>query len=395
MLACQNNPTLLQARGQVQGELGKAIQAGLWPNPTLSYVQEQIGVKGTPGEFVGGTVRQRIVTAHKLDLSRAKFLARTQAAEWHALEQQYRVLNDVRRHYFRTRGRYELIQIHQELVKTAEDQVLTQRERYNVGQATRADVHIANVALQRSRLELLRHENEYRESVEELSALVGVPLSFAPLATPLEGNFTPFAYEEAWSRLMHQSPQIQAALHKLESDRITIRREVVEPVPDLVVEGGAGFNFEAEETVGSARASIEVPLYDWNQGTIRQAEADYARQQGEVRRLELTLQQELARTYRRYLTALQHAENYAQVLIPESRAAYELQLRSYRDDRIPWVEVLQTQEDYFTIRVEYVRNLIEWREAEALIAGFLLKGGLMAPTAPPPPGHINAVPKPR
>ena len=76
-LACQNNPTLLQAQGQIEGEVGKAIQAGLWPNPTLSYVQEQIGVKGTPGEFVGSAISQRIVTGHKLDLSRAKFLART------------------------------------------------------------------------------------------------------------------------------------------------------------------------------------------------------------------------------------------------------------------------------------------------------------------------------
>lgn len=394
-LACQYNPTLLQAQGQVEGELGKAIQAGLWPNPTLSYVQEQIGVKGTPGEFVGGTVRQRIVTGHKLDLSRAKFLASTQAAEWHALEQQYRVLNDVRIHYFRARGRYELVLIHRELLKTAEDNVLTQRERYNVGQATRADVHLANVALQRARLDLLRADNEYRQSFEVLTALVGANLPLAPLATPLEGDLTPFAYEDALAQLLTQSPQVQAALNKLESDRITIRRELVEPVPDIVVEGGAGYNFDADETVASARASIEIPLFDWNQGTIRQAEADYVRQQGEVRRIELSLKQELARTYQDYLTALQFAGNYAEVILPEARTAYELQLRSYKDDRIPWVEVLNTQREYFTARTEYIRNLIMWREAEVLISGFLLHGGLQAPTAPPPPGHINAVPKPR
>jgi outer membrane protein TolC len=394
-MACQNNPTLLQAQGQIEGELGKAIQAGLWPNPTLSYVQEQIGVNGTPGEFVGGTISQRIVTGHKLDLSRAKFLARTQAAEWHALEQQYRVLNDVRVHYFRARGHYDLVQIHRELLKSAEDNVLTTREQYNVGQATRAQVHLANVALQRARLDLLRNENDYRQSFEALTALVGVDLPLAPLATSLEGDLTPVDYQDALVRLVSQSPQLQAARSKLESDRITIRRELVEPVPDIVVEAGVGRNFEADQTTAAARVGIELPIFDRNQGTIRQAEADFARQQGEIRRLELILKQELARTYRDYLTALQHATNYGEVILPEARSAYELQLRSYKDDRITWPEVLRTQENYFMFRAEYIRNLMAWRENEILISGFLLHGGLMAPSAPPPPGHINAVPKPR
>jgi len=394
-LACNNNPTLLQARSQVQGELGKAVQAGLWPNPTMSYVQEQIGVGGTPGEFVGGTVAQRIVTGRKLDLSRAKFRVQAQAAEWHALAQQYRVLNDIRLHYYRARGNYELVQIHRELLKSAEDNLLTDRERYNVGQATRAQVHLANVALQRARLDLLRAENDFRAAFEALAAQVGVDLALAPLATPLEGDMTPIDWNAAISRLLAEAPQLQAARSKLESDRITMRREIVEPIPDMIVEGGAGYNFEAKETVAGARVSVELPLFDWNQGTIRQAEADYVRQQSEVRRIELTLKQQLSQVYRDYLTALQFATNYADVILPDARTAYELQLRSYQDNRIPWAEVLRTQADYFSLRAEYVRHLISWRQSEVLVAGFLLHGGLMAPSAPPPPGHINSVPKPR
>lgn len=394
-LACANNPTLLQAQAQVEGELGKAIQAGLWPNPTLSYVQEQIGVEGTPGEFVGGTVRQRIVTGHKLDLSRSKFLARTRAAEWHALEQQYRVLNDVRIHYFRTRGRQELVRIHRDLLKSAEDNVLTTREQYNVGQATLAEVHLANAALQRARLDLLMNENAYRQAFEELASLVGVDLTLSPLATPLEGDVTPIDWDEALQRLYTQSPQINAALNKLEADRIAVTREIVEPIPDIVVEGGVGRNFEAGGTTAQARISVEVPFFDWNQGTIRQAEADYARQQGELRRMELTLKRGLARTYGDYLTALQHVQNYEQVIVPETRQAYELQLRSYKADRIAWDEVLKTQQDYFMVQAEYARQLIAWREAEVMIVGFLLHDGLRPPTDASPPGHINAVPKPR
>src|SRR5690606_1129154 len=133
------------------------------------------------------------------------------------------------------RGRHELVQIHRELLKSAEDNVLTARERYNVGQATRAQVHLANVALQRARLDLLGSDNDYREAFETLTALVGVELPLSPLATPLEGDMTPIDWQEAASRLIAESPQLQAARSKLESDRITIRRETVQPVPDLIV----------------------------------------------------------------------------------------------------------------------------------------------------------------
>lgn len=147
--------------------------------------------------------------------------------------------------------------------------------------------------------------------------------------------------------------------------------------------------------MASARLAVEVPIFDWNRGTIRQAEADYARQQGEIRRMELVLKQHLARVYRDHLTAMQHATNYAQVILPEARSAYELQLCSYKENRIAWSEVLQTQADMFMLRAEHLRNLIAWRESEVLISGFLLHGGLRAPTAPPPPGHIDSIPKPR
>ncbi|MBW3598022.1 MAG: TolC family protein [Planctomycetes bacterium] len=394
-LACANNPTLRQAQAEVQGALGRAIQAGLWPNPTVHYVQEQIDVNDRPGEFMGGIVQQEIVTAHKRDLSRAKYLARTETAEWLALAQQYRVLNDVRIHYFRAAGRQEIVRIRQELLKNAEDRLLTAREMYNVGQATRAEVHQANVLLQQQRLELLMAENHYRTAWEELTALIGVELPPAMLAGPLEGELSVVAWDDAVARLMAESPELGAARTKLQADQITVKREIVEPVPNIFVRGGVGHNFEATDTVGVAEVFVELPIYDWNQGTIRQAEADLVRQQGEIRRTELILRRQLAQQYRQYLTALQHVQSFRDVILPESRKAYELLLDSYEDDRVAWPIVLEAQRDYYLLQITYVQNLVAWRESEVLIAGYLLHNGLAPPLAPTPPAHIDAVPQPR
>ena len=394
-LACQFNPTLLQARAQVEGIVGKAVQAGLWPNPTLIYAAEQIGVSGTAGEFHGGLVRQRIVTAHKLDLSREKYLARSRTAEWVALAQQYRVLNDVRIHYFRARGAQEIVGIQQELLKNAEDAVVTAREMHNVGQATRAEVHQANIRLQHQRLNLLMAENSLRQSIEELVALTGADISAESLSTSLEGELALINWDEALYRLVEDSPQMAAARAKLEADRLTIRREIAEPVPDIILQGGTGWNAVESETVSMAQVMMEVPIFDWNQGTIRQAEADYARQEGEIRRTEQLLRQQLAQTYRNYLTAVQHVRNFQEVILPEAKAAYDLQLQSYEVDRAPWTDVLDAEQQYFLSKVQYVNNLVTWRENEVSIMGFLLHGGLADPPTPVPPGHIDAVNQPR
>lgn len=395
-LACENNPTLVAARAHVDAAFGKAVQAGLWPNPRAGYVQEQIGVKGTPGEFLGGFVQQEFVTADKLKLSRAKFLERTRAAEWQALAQEYRVLNDVRSHYFRTLAHQELVSVRKELLKNAEDNVLTQRERYNVGQANRAAVHVANVQLQQARLELLMAQNDYRQSWEQLVTLAGVEMAITPLDGTLEPEtFTAIEWEDALTRLMAESPELQAAYSKLRADQITLQREKVEPIPNIVVRGAGGRNYEAKDTTASLEVAVEVPLFDWNQGTVKQAEADLIRQQSEIRRTELVLRRRLSAVYRRYLTALQHVENYREVVLPESRKAYKSQLKSYKENRLPWVEALHAERDYFLLRQQYIQNLMAWREAEVQIVGYLLHGGLDAPSGPAPPGHIDAVPKPR
>jgi outer membrane protein TolC len=394
-IACARNPTLTQARAQIQAELGKAIQAGLVPNPNLIYTGEQWGVGGTAGEWQGLQFQQRIVTARKLQLSRAKFLKLTRAAEWRALEQQYQVLNDLRIQFWMTLGQQQQVELHNEILKSAEDAVLTARELYNLGQATRAEVHQANVQLQQARLDLLMIRNQLKSNWYGLAALAGTRQPLTPLEGVLDVPVTLVDFDLALERLTSESPQVLAARAKLEADEIKVRRETVEPVPDLVVTYGYGRNFEAKQNTHNTALQLEIPLYDWNQGTIRQAEADVVRQRGEIERIEFTLQQQLAQVYQKYLTAVQNVRSYQEVVIPESRRAYEVMLDAYEEDRVDWPQVLQAQMDYYQHRTQYIQQLVTWRSNETLIAGYLLNGGLMPPTGPQPPGHISAVPKPR
>lgn len=399
-MAAQNNPTLRQAQLQVNGTLAQAMQAGLYPNPIGIYQAEQIGVddptgRDTPGEFQGGLIEQRIVTGGKLKLSREKYLQRARVAEFLAVAQQYQVCNDVRIHFYQTLAAGRVWGLEHELLKTAEDNSLTVREMYNLGQATRPQVHRANVDLQQQRLAVMMAENEYRRHFLQLTSLVGIELADGSVEGALELERDLLDFQTEYARIVGSSPEVHAAWAKLREDQITLDRENVEWIPDIVVSGGAGYNFEARETVGAASVRLEIPLFDRNQGTIRQAESDLMRQQNEVRRTQLRLRNMLADEYQRYLTAWQHASQYAEVIVPESREAYESLLRNYKEDRAEWPDVLDAHREYTHLRIEYVQHLERLRTSEVLIDGYLLHGGLEAAPNPNPPGHIDSTPNPR
>ena len=398
-MAAANNPTLVQARAQVQGTLGLAVEAGLWPNPVFNYIQEQAfvgrgSVADTPGEFVGFEVSQTFITADKRDISRAKYLQRTKTAEWAAIAQQWRVCNDVRTHFYEALGAKQVVAIRRELLKTAEDAVVTARERWNLGQATRSDLHMANVTLQQARLDLLMAENDYLERFQTLAAVIGSPLTTGAVAGELDGEAAEIDFEQVFNEYLEEAPQLVMARLHLREDQITLKRELVEPVPNVTVGAGPGYNFEALETTANLSVRFEVPLFDRNQGNIRRAEADLVRQRREIQRVEMLLRRDLAVQYRRYLTARQHAEQFAEVILPEARAAYRNQLDAYAADRQNWTDVLAVQETYFDLRRRYIEHLVALRTSEVLIRGYLLRDGLDTPAALPP-GHLDVTAQPR
>src|SRR5262249_48660933 len=68
-IALARNPRIAQARRDVDAARGAALQAGLYPNPTVGCQGDQLGSAGTKGQQ-GGFLEQVIKTAGKLRLAR-------------------------------------------------------------------------------------------------------------------------------------------------------------------------------------------------------------------------------------------------------------------------------------------------------------------------------------
>jgi cobalt-zinc-cadmium efflux system outer membrane protein len=411
-IALERNPTLKQAVAQFEGTLHRSRQAGLYPNPVVGYIQDQIGsfseskptsagfaVRGrpSPGDNVGAFFQWQLVTAGKLRLSRAKFAEEATAARWQAIAQELRVLNGVRMHYLEVLAAQRMIEIHREIVKLDGDALRTSQEMFNVGQAGEPDVIQARVQERRAKVALKGAENQFRGDWEELVSLAGAPeLRPVPVdARFLEAEIAPLSFDGSLTELLHHSPEIHAVLSEIRRDEVMVRRERVEPIPNVQVQAVTGYNYEFGVQTAGVQIGIALPIFNRNQGTIREAMSDLSRDRAEYERVTLSLRKRLAEVYTQYQDAAQSVDDFRSGSLPMARQAYELQLAGYHQRRAPWAQVIASRRMYFELSKDYVESLLALRQAEVEIGGMLLVDGLSPPASPTSQGHIEAVATPR
>jgi cobalt-zinc-cadmium efflux system outer membrane protein len=379
-LALERNPTLSQAGANIEAAQGRAQQAGLYPNPTVGYAGERIGAAGTAGEMQGLFIDQTIVTAGKLRLNRDKFAQEVSQTTALALAQQYRVLNGVRIRFYQLLALQRLLEVRSELLKVADDAVRTTEELLNVGAANNPDLLQARIEARRERVALENARTQFEAAWRQLVALVGAPeLAISQVEGDLEAAAAVPEFDAALAHLLEASPEIQVALAEIARTGIGLKREQVEPIPNVQMRVANGYDFETRRDVTSVQVGVRLPVFDKNQGNIRVARAQVAYAQAELRRVQLSLNQRLARAYGRYRTAAATVQTYRKDNLPDAKKAYELYLESFRKRRAAWPQVLVAQRTYFQISVEYNEALAEMRSAEVTILGLLLVDGLNEP----------------
>jgi cobalt-zinc-cadmium efflux system outer membrane protein len=336
----------------------------------------------------GAFIDQTIVTAGKLRLSRAKYAHEVSQMEALSLAQQYRVLNNVRIRFYQLLALQRLLDVRGELLKVAEDAVQTTEELLNVGAANHPDLLQARIEARQERVALENARTQYEAAWRQLAALVGTPeLAVSRLQGDLEAVAPMPDFDATLAHLLEASPEVQVARAEIARTEIGLKREQVEPIPNVQMRVANGYDFETRRDVTSVQIGARLPLFDKNQGNIRMARAQVAYAQAELRRVQLSLNQRLARAYARYRTAAATVQTDRKDNLPDAKQAYELYLESFRKRRAAWPQVLVAQRTYFQISVEYTEALAEMRSAEVAILGLLLVDGLNEPASAPAAGE--------
>lgn len=387
--AIELNPTIGQSRAAVSAAAGLAKQAGLYPNPTISAVGEEIArgpiIRG--GE-IGAGFQQRIVTGGKLGLSRKVAEQERAITEEMANAQRQRVLNAVRSLYYQAMSDQYRLRVRTNLVRLATEAVRISQELSNVGQADQPDLLAAEVESERIQLEMIDAVNRQERTWRQLAAVVNDPTLNSP--RPLAGDLEVvprLELEQALENIYASSPELRAAGIDVTRAETSLLRARKEPIPDLLIGGGVRYNRELLETTaagiprpvgkeGFFDIGVQLPIFNRNQGNIAAARANLERAKLDVDRTRLALRSRLAEAYREYRTALARADRYKAQVLPKALKAYELYLNNVRQMAAAYPQALIAQRNLFQLQDAYVDALMTVWQKSVDIQGLLISGGV-------------------
>lgn len=375
-MALETNPTLAQAAAVVDKARGIREQVSLYPNPVIGYSAEEVGDSGTAGKQ-GAFVSQTIVTGRKLQLNRAVAGWNVEGLSWEYQAQRYRVLNDVQIRFYETLGAQRRVQLATELVKVAEEGVKVAKALFEAKQGARPDILQAQVELNQVRMIIQNAHYKYESDWKQLAGFVGqVDLEPVELVGKLQSEPKEWSWQTTYEDLLSNSPELQVALTRVQRAQTQIHRQEAQPIPNFLAGVGVAHDNASGDNIANVNFGIPLPIYNRNQGNIAIAQAEYQRAVRDVERLRLNLRNRLASAFRDFQQAAQQVQRYQQDILPSARENLKLTEEGYKQGEFDFLRVLTARRTYFETNLRSVDSQIALRQADVILSGLLLRGGL-------------------
>jgi cobalt-zinc-cadmium efflux system outer membrane protein len=395
LLAERSHPRLVAARAAVEGARGQAVQARLYPNPTMAGSSPQIA---GPDSQWNGFVQQDLVTAGKLRLSQQAALRKVQQAEYDLIRARFDVLRDVRQAYYALLVSQRRIEIYRLLLDIAKRSYDIGMALAEAGEGTKADVLFWSIERDRADVRLINASVYVETGRRELAAAIGLPRAdVGEIEADLFQKIPWFDLKTLQEEIVRANAKPRAAEARIAQAQWALERAVVQPIPDINVMGGYQRQVGPAQQQGIMQVMMQVPLFDRNQGNIRSARADIASSRAELRTIELDLATQAAQAIAMYRVAQRQADWYEQAILPKARQTLELTQQLYARGEVTFLSLLQAQKILTETELAFVEAQAD-RWAGAVAIADLLQLEQFPPAAdapavvPPPPGGPEAMP---
>jgi cobalt-zinc-cadmium efflux system outer membrane protein len=361
-LALTNSPLLRQAAADVEAARGAAIQAGLPPNPTAGLELDTIGLAGTAGTN-GAFVDQVIKTGGKLELARAAGVMDLRNAELAFKRAQFDLLGKVRGDYFAVLVARENIRVSRALVRFTEEVYSVHVTQLRVGgQVAPYEPLQLRVSAAQARGALVQAQNRYVSAWKQLTADLGLTgLPQTELAGRADLTLPHYRNDEVLAHVLTQHTDVGTAENTLQKARYNLRLAQVTPVPDvdmriLVQKDWTGV---PNTTCASVQMSVPVPIWDRNQGGIRQAQGNLLRAVEESHRVRDDLTSRLADAFERYEDNRRLLEIYRDHVLPDQVRAYRALLERHNVEpaAVLFIDIINAQQVLVTTVSTYIATL--------------------------------------
>jgi len=374
-MAVEQNPRLARVGWAVETARGRAVQAGLYPNPTLSVTGDELGDRTGPGGiWTAPYFSQEIVTGDKLGLSRAAALKEVDQATLAVVAERYRVFTEVRQNYYEVVTLQRRAEVLSELVALAERTVENANTLRKAKEIAEIDVIQLDVDLERYRAELEATRRTLPAAFRRLVSSAGVPdLPYAAVTGSLDAPLPDYDLDRVRAYVVGIHPEVRSAQIGVERARLAVKRATVEPIPNVTLGTGYIRQNQNKSDDWVIAASIPVPLFNRNQGNILSAKGQLGEAVADVGRAQNDLVARVATAFATYAAARDRAGRYKTAILPKARDSYQLSLKAYQGGQFEYLRVLQAQRAVAEANLEYLRSLGEAWRAAGEVSGLMLE----------------------
>jgi cobalt-zinc-cadmium efflux system outer membrane protein len=377
-MALEGNPSLDEASARMEALRGKWIQAGLPPNPFFGYTGQQIASRGL-AEQHGLMLGQTFITGRKLSLDQAAVSQEWSRARFEFEAQRLRVLTDTAIAYYEVIAAQRKVELARELVVIGDQAVETAEALFKAKERSKIDVLQAELETAAVRI-VLENANQRRESAWRLlGAVTGArDLPMEALQGSLKDAPVDISWEVALGRLRTNSPELYAAMAEVERARWIYQRALKQNVPNVDLQA---IPFQKDNGVkgwdGALQVGATIPVWNKNQGAIREAWMRISVAEQAVDRIELGLQARLSLVFERYLAAQRQITRYEEDILPAAREQLDLVTQVYRRGESDSLAVLVARRTLAQTSLAYIDALRDRAAAASEIEGLLLRESLL------------------
>lgn len=357
------------AQNEADAKRGLVQQAGLYPNPEIAYEVENFG--GT-NAWKGWKSREERYTYTQLFETMGKINTRVKAAsyQYYAALVGYDVsklivLNRLSRTFIQVAAAQELLKVTYEQMRIAQEVLRIATKKIEAGKASLIQQSKAEVAYSTAVIAKDKAEVDFTTAKRKLAvSWASVCPDFDLVAYPFFAISRPIPLEECLADLCNQ-PEIVQALYNYWSAKENWRLQKKKAVPDVTLTTGYKFAYENNDQGLIAGVSLPLPIFDRNQGNIRQARFEVLKTGNQGKQLWVILEAKLAILYEELTQAYEEAERLRTVSLPSAVQAFDLAQKGYREGKFEYLDVLDAQRTLFDVRVQYLNTLTLYHQKRA------------------------------
>ncbi len=366
------HPDLAEGKALVEAAEGRARQAGAFPNPDAIARMEQAPFKGRPlreAEYLVG-IAQPVPLGSRLSKARA--------AEQLERERRVKELAVKRRDlHRRVHGAFATAlyqdrawQTQGEIAASVEKVAATTKARVDAGDAlpenlARAEMELARAKVERQRAACLREQ----ATVALAAAMGDATLRVKSLEGSLDTTFEIPTLESLAANLATQ-PEMALAEADIRTRNARVDLAKAERVPDVRVELLYRRLEASKEKTFDVGLSIPLPLFDRNQGRLREARAEAAAAEARSRSTQNELTFRLREAHAQLTTALNNSRALKTEILPRADTVLKSAEARFAAGDTSLGDVLPVRRDWAAVQLSYLESLRDVMQAWAQLQVF-------------------------